>query len=902
MLLLALALAADPPPRLTHDDARLLLSKDAVWFTHGSARIRLDLTDGRVLESAQDDPTRLGGFTLTKVAEARNNLLSVGFGTGTFQLAGVRFATLAGDDLLLATPDTLTRVHPDGTQESTRAKGIRYAVGLPNGGIAYTGEDLTIRGKTASCDLTGPKGPVMAPEIAGDPVVVRDANSVLLVSMECEPVAMVPIKSRAAALTADTLWILTSQELLRFPWRSGKLGAPERLQVSANPAFEARGDALAMRLGTLVWDPFAGTITSVAAASPAASGPAAPYDTVGARTGDLGLRLTPTGTRVVNLTTGRDVGVEIPRWARQGLISTDGRLVLLVDEPASGPRSALLEVATGRELWVVTRSMAPILLTSRALVWSELGAKGRGEPAARLVVDTATGTQAYTLTSTTAISGSWIDAVLTGPDGTILSLQSGKLPAWPAVVAPVPLEGAAADDPLHRATNPPAAVADPARVAALQGVLGTTAANPLEALLPPRAWPPRSEGAVIFSTERKPLSPGRSVAGLTNVRINTNPVTLPLRPERPVLVIIGDPEEVPARILDAAADPDIDLLFGLSEEAFARRMVALREEGEAEGLWAFTLEHDPAQTVEVGDFGDDLAVHLGLPNPGAMFVDKDGRVLAEGTLREVADRLRWRDLGAVKLPKPEAATWRYRAAEPVTQVAALLDGAVAFRSERTVGVLNADGSLRWTRDERRLPRTTGLWTMGDVVMAGSRDVRAWSAKDGADAWQIHGSLGAVGDGWALLDGPLGDFVVGPDGKGHGLLPGMYEKLEAPSASGDVLWFDGPEGWRCGQRLDLSSSGCAPGQPIGRLVVGRDGDDRVAWNADGDEVWRLSAPQLSVEGDRFLVQLGTATGPWVAIDGKGKPTQLLLTDAMPALGPAATFGTVDGDIVAWGRGK
>ena len=77
---------------------------------------------------------------------------------------------------------------------------------------------------------------------------------------------------------------------------------------------------------------------------------------------------------------------------------------------------------------------------------------------------------------------------------------------------------------------------------------------------------------------------------------------------------------------------------------------------------------------------------------------------------------------------------------------------------------------------------------------------------------------------------------------------------------------------------------------------------MAWNADGDEVWRLAAPQLSVEGDRFLVQLGTATGPWVAIDGKGKPTQLLLTDAMPALGPAATFGTVDGDIVAWERGK
>lgn len=986
LLLTSLASAAAPIPT-THRDRQLLISgsPEQVWVAEDDALIHLDPVDGHVIERLPLDPTSYGTFTVTMDRRKAH----VAFERGSFDLDQVRTITLAPmpngtADLLLTTPDTLTRVHPDGTQEAIRTRDIESVTGLPNGSIAYTrsGGDLVIHSPGAICTLEGVHGAVIAPATDGDPVMVRGTAGVLLVSPDCEPVGFAPLASRSAALTASGLWVLTDETLLHFA-RSGTAVTTVMTSttIAAGTRAEACGDAPCLIFGTLAWNPLTGRMTTRPDTRRRAVSTPSPYTLVGTQVdpdiNPYALRLVPGGTRIVNTATGHDVGVQIPRWARQGIVSADGRLALIVDDdgPESAPgseapgrpglggapstplggrtpppsarmapstartapagraalpdpagrappgaqdgepprtsRSALFEVATGREIWSFPALCNPDVLTATGFVINQGGVW--------YLIDSATGQDVYLLArewpGTAATRSPWLDAVLIPAPSTWWSekvdpatpparrLGGEPLPAWKPVQAPAPADAGLADDPLRRATSSTSNHADlpnfaaesaasAARLQALASTLHSTAENPLSALLVTPPWPAQAEGSVTFATTRNPLKPGRSVAGLTGFTVNTNPVGLPLRAGRPTLVIIGPEDLVPERVLATAKDPGVDVLWASTEaEPYTRRDC---DEG---GLAALTNDHDAQQTVEAGDFEDGLAEKLGLPNPGAMLIGPDGRVLVEGTLEAVASALQWRNVGDARLPRPATAEWRYTGPASVTGVAALADGGVAFLASGTVGVLNADGGLRWSSPQV----ADTVATAGDrVITQGRGGIVARSATDGVQAWKDGGSLLAVGDTWLLADrGTVNALMRTSDGTA-GRTVGRPQK---PTARGDALWEEVADGWRCGvgvkeDALDVWH-GCTPGDTVDGVQVGLDAGALTGTKDHGDVVWTVDGVSaLRVDHDTVLAQLGSAGGPWATVDKRGKVTRLLLTDAAPSGAPGRIYGTVDGAIVAW----
>jgi hypothetical protein len=539
------------------------------------------------------------------------------------------------------------------------------------------------------------------------------------------------------------------------------------------------------------------------------------------------------------------------------------------------------------------------------------------------LIDSATGRDVYQLAREwpgTAATRPWLDAVLIPAPSTWWSekvdpatpparrLGGEPLPAWSPVQAPAPTEGAIANDPLRRATFaaarssstadlPNFAAESAARAARLKLLAARlhaspTAENPLSALLVTPPWPALPEGSVTFATTRNPLKPGRSVAGLTGFTVNTNPVGLPLRAGRPTLVIIGPDDLVPDRVLATAQDPAVDVLWASTEAEPYMGAEDLREGG----LAALAGEHDAQQTVEIGDFEDGLAEKLALPNPGAMLVGPDGRVLVEGTLGAVASALQWRNMGDARLPRPANAEWRYTGPAAVTSVAALADGGVAFLAPGTVGVLNADGSLRWSSPEV----ADTVATAGDRVLTqGRTGIVARSAADGVQAWKDGGSLLAVGDTWLLADrGTVNALMRVSDGTA-GRTVGRPQK---PTARGDALWEEVAEGWRCGVGVKEDGMdvwlGCSPGDTVDGVQVALV-EGSLTGAKDGDEVWTVDGVSvLRVDHDTVLAQLGSAGGPWATVDKRGKVTLLLLTDAAPSVAPGRIYGTVDGAIVAW----
>ncbi len=925
LLLLALlpSTRAGTPVPTTHRDRQLLVagSPEQVWIAADDDLLHIDPADGHVLESVHNDTTAYGSFTVT----LDHRKAHVSFEHGSFDLDQVRDIALAtmpdgSADLLLTTPDTLTRVHPDGTREAIRAKDIDGVANLPDGNVAYTraGGGLVIHSPGASCTLDGAEGEVIAPTRVGDPVILRGASGILLVDTECEPVAFAPLPSRAAALTASGLWVLTDDTLLHLASSGTSM---QSVAVAGVTRAATCGDAPCFSLGDLVWDPFTGT-TARRPIIRRGLPPPRPYTVVGTQmepsVNPYALRVTASGTRVVNTASGHDIGSEIPRWAREGVVSADGRLAIVVDEDAppdaagSTGRSALFEVATGRELWSFPAPCNPEVLTATGFVVTQ------GE--AWYLIDTATAKEAYQMARAwpdPPRRNPWLDAVLIPAPGTWWAtrvdpstaparrLGGAPLPRWRPVEAPTPAEGGLADDPLRRALWSSLSHADfpnfaaesaalAARLTALGDALHSTAANPLSALAALPAWPTHAEAGVPFLTPRKPLAPGRSVAGLTGFTVNTNPVSLPLRAGRPTLVIASADGTVPDRLLAAARDPGMDVLWASTDVV---RYLDASPEGLARRLGGLAAQHDPQQTVEAGDFYDELAEKLGLPKPGAMLVGPDGRVLVEGALEVVAAALQWRGIGDTRLPRAEAGLWRYAGPARVTSVSALADGGVAFQAADTVGVLNADGTLRWSTPER----ADQLGTSGDRVITHARSgIVARNARDGAAAWKDIGALLATGDTWVMSDRRTVDALLSTsDGRSR---LGVAQPKH-PTSRGDTLWEDVADGWRCGAAVTGDGIdiwvGCTPGDTVEGTQVALRAGALTGSDNDGDVLWTLPAvATVTVDRDAVLAQLGSTGGPWVTVDKRGKARLLLLTDTAPTVAPGTIYGTVDGAVVAW----
>lgn len=942
-LLASPALAGDvPPPRPPAHDVTTLLVRGApgheeAWVATETELVQLDLADGHVLEVHEVDAGDFGAFHVTTAKRKAH----VTFPTGSFDLDGVRSATLAprsppvpdgSMDLLLTTADAITRVHLDGTQETIRARGIERVAGLPSGHVAYSGtEGLTIHGPGTSCTLDAARGQVVAPDRDGDPVLVRGRAGVLVVDTDCAPLAYAPLAARAATVTATDLWVLTDDALVRYPRPAPGRGPtpPTVLGISGATGARACGDTVCIEVGTLLWDPFTGTTTpnprppEVLVERSARPKPA-PWTLVGAQV-DLAespyaLRAVPGGTRVVNRATGRDVGVQLPRWTQRGVVSADGKLALVVDDDgpvdAAGKasRTTLFEVATGNALWTLPIACNPSVLTATAFVATQ----GTG----MYLVDTRTGHEALVITRRGASKGHWLSAGLVrapadwwaakaDPDAPLVaSLGGATLPALQPVAAPVPADAGPADDPLRRATTPgsdhaglPRFGAADSAVAARKQALGTAlrsgAENPLEALVPAAPWPAHAAGSVTFDVATKALKPGRSVLGPTGVMVDGNPLALPLRAGRPTLVVLGEDGAIPRRVLAAAYDPAVDVLWA-GPPVEGPHGASYDVPG---SLQALVDAHDEGQTVHSGDFASELSAKLGVPSPGAVLVDPEGRVLAEGSLDAVEDLLLWRGVTGLKVPKPLAADWQYTGPEPVVGFAALDDGGVAFVTGRHAGVVNADGALRWA-----LPDPAGVVrAAGGLVVAGtSRGVAARDAGTGAVAWTSAGELGVAGRSWVQVGAPRsGVLLTAADGKpgAPGALSVIAEPPAGMGARGDALTFAFGE-WTCSTGVTNAAladpwAGCTLGQALDGAWIAHADGELAGMDADGDVLWTLAPVSAArVEGGVLLAQLGTPSGPWVTVDKKGRLTRLLLSDTAPAAAPGTIYGTVDGALVAW----
>lgn len=942
-LLLSPALAGEvaPPRPLTHDVTTLIVrgapGHEEAWVGTETELVHVDLADGHVVQSLEVDPGDYGAFHVTTAKRKAH----VTFPTGSFDLDGVRSATLAprsppaadgAMDLLLTTADSVTRVHLDGTQETIRAKGIERAAGLPSGHLAYSGtEGLTIHGPGTSCTLDAAKGQAVAPDRDGDPVLVRSRAGVLVVDTDCAPLAYVPLAARAATVTSTDLWVLTDDALVRYP-RPGSTGgaqAPTVVGISGATGAAACGDTVCIEVGTLLWDPYSGK--TQANPQPAdvlvdrgARPRAAAWTLVGAQVdvaeSPYALRAVPGGTRVVNRVTGHDVGVQLPRWTQKGVVSADGKLALLVDD--DGPvdaggkasRTTLFEVATGKILWTLPISCNPSVLTATAFVATQ--ASGM------YLVDTRSGREAFVLTRRGAANGHWLSAGLvkapadwwaSKPDAAaplVASLGGATLPALQPVVAPIPADAGPADDPLRRASTPGSdhaglphfAAADgavAARKQALGSALRSSAENPLEALATGAAWPEHASGSMAFAVTKRPMKPGRSVLGSTGVMVDGNPLALPLRAGRPTLVILGEDGAVPRRVLAAAYDPAVDVLWA-GPPVEGPHGPSYDAPG---SLQALVDAHDEGQTVHSGDFATELSAKLGIPNTGAMLVDPEGRVLAEGTLDVVEDLLLWRGLADLNVPKPLAADWAYTGPEPVLALAGLDDGGVAFATGRHLGVLDADGTLRWSlADPAQVVDTAG----GLVISGTARGVVARDPATGATAWTNPGQLGITGRSFVLVSGHRsGVLLRAADGKPGGLaaLASVGEPPPGMGTGGDALTFPFGE-WTCSTGVTDAAlvdpwAGCTLGQELDGAWIARVDGELTGMDADGDALWTL-APVSSarLDGPVVLAQLGTSSGPWATVDKKGKLTRLLLSDAPPDTAPGTLYGTVDGAIVAW----
>lgn len=928
-----------PPIPLTRAEPQLIVTgasgQEIVWFEAAGVALRLDPIDGHIVDRQPVPTDSLGSYTI-RSSPSPPRTVTVTYAGGSFELPRVRGWALAssapGADLLLAASEQLIRVHPSGVQEVINAPAIHHVAGLPDG-VAYTHGDhrasgrvagLVVHGAGSACFLDGPDGPIVAPLRAGDPMILRDRERTLLVGSDCAVLAALPVHAQAATLSSEALWLLTDRALLRYPRHADAFGPPRSVAVAGPTGAVDCGDPC-LTLGPLIWNPFSGERSVRGVGAPPRQ-PASAFTLVGGGDGTFRLRAVPGGTRVINTVTGHDVGVEIPRWARHGVVSADGRLALIVsDDPA--PTTALFEVATGRERWSVPSGSNPMLLTSRGAVLN---------PPDPVLIDTATGRSALKLVRGDSGRDAWLDGNLVVVPGdwwatkpaadapivaTLHATGGGealRAPRWPEVVAPEPADAGPADDPLARAIAsrgtqdaPPVPLdglphllaaerARSARILELAEVLRVLA------LRGHGDWPPSSVKTVDVAVKRRSLPPGRLVGGVTGLTLHNNPVTLPLRPGRPVLVVIGTDGQLPDRLLSAARDPAIDVLWALGDDdpyglelgGALERLVGESGGGLVlPGLIGLLSEHDPGQTVEVGGFGEELARHLGLPLPGAMLVDADGHVLAEGNIETVADAMRWRNLEGVRVAKPTPWEWRYEGPEPVRTVAALADDGVAFRTDRTVGVLTGDGRLRW--DVALVGKQVHV--AGDLVLVSDgRRVVALNAVDGVERWTADGSVVAVGATFAwVAERSYGRILSLTTGESSIQLRGIVH----PDGVGDVLWFDGPEEWRCGVTPSGAPVKCGYGDRFGSTVLSWDPPELTAVSDEGRELWTTTVAVWRIQGTHLLACLGSASGPWVELDARGRPVAVLLSDAPVETNPSPSglrrlYGTERGAVVAW----
>lgn len=951
------AQAVQPPqPRNSQGPelvVRGLPGAEEVWIFDQKELIRVDQRSGRVLTTVTQVKDPVSAF---RAANPKTIFID------RWSQAWLAPLPDGRTELLYHSSNYLTRVHSDGSGNAVgRTQQVTSAAGLPDGGTAYVdGRGLTITGPIAVdgaegdyCTLPGARGDVVAPDHVGDPVLLVDPwVGVLLIGPNCRPSGFLAIEAITAALTPDALWVVAHDDergvaLSRFP-RPGASGEVISVGVAGATRSETCGDLPCFAFGALRWNPFTGETSAMpnpAADDPPQEPPERPYALVGAtprwRPGPnprtdanrYALRRVPGGTQVVDLSSGHDIGVQIPRWPYDGVVSPDGKLALIVDRngPPAGvssppkdggdpdeptDRTALFEVATGRELWSLPVLVRPESLTASAFLVHKLAATWLRMPEddGLYLVDTRTGRDAYLLTrpgpewhtqwlrAGLLHAGTWWSEHPTTETVPRVALGGASLPRWSPVRAPVPAEGALADDPLYRVLTDPLGGTNfdgddatrTARLHELQVWLGTDDENPLTAFSPTGAWPAQALANRGASPPTEPLRPGRQVPALSGFLDRRTPLHVPLQTGRPTLVVLGPSALIGPRLATTGWDPDVDLIWATDEGDRARWPAGPGEHD------AFSVLRGGQRRATLGD-PMALATALGIPNPGAVLVGADGRVLAEGDLAKMEGLVQGRGLEGLQLPQPRAPDWAYAGPEVVTSVAGLADGGVAFVTAHHVGALDRDGRLRWVQ----VTSAVAVHASGDRVITSGAFAwdTAYDARSGTALWELAGSGGiqATGSDWALAEqgGPSRLYRL-DDGAPGSELRGVVQPQGGRGLSMAVA-----DGWRCaveqtGAILSRSWGDCWPGhRALGLLLTTSDGA-LAARTDDGSARWtQAGVVELRILGDVVLVQLGGILGPWATLTADGKLAAQFASDVEPSPAPGVVFGVVDGAVVAWG---
>ena len=608
------AMPLEDPPQPSSSKGRELIVRETssgseVWVVDDREMVQLDPVSGRVLRAEAPVPLA-ERFRST----LRDHGWKPGWQNQLWTTAGVDGAT----DLLASLSKGLFRIRADGarlTVPGTGHSNVTSAAGLADGSTAFVdGRGVTIADASGgTCTLPGARGTLVAPRRSEDPLLlVAPWVGVLTIDLACRPIAFLASMVGAAALSSDALWVLERDQqdgelLSRYP-RPGDRASVTSVRVTGRSSAALCGEAPCFAVGDVRWDPFTGqtdTVPSVPAeVQPARLNPhlslvGTVFDT---SVNPYALRRVPEGLQVVNTLTGRDVGARISRWAEGGVVSADGRLALLVDR--DGPithgrsdRTALFEVATGREVWSLPVAVRADTLTASAISLHKLAGTDMRMPVEQgwYLVDTMTGRRGYLFTRFARHLGiQWLRAGLSEaigwwgadpatPGEPTFQLGDGRvLQPWPGLVAPLPSEGAPADDPVHRALAAASGAQDGGRIRELQIALGTDAENPLDAFSPSGPWPEQA-GLGDAPRSTAPLTAGRLLPKLVDFRAERDLVQLPLQAGRPTLVVMGPSAAIGLHLQRLALDPFVDLLWATEAET-PRWPWDRFEEGEPDGI------------------------------------------------------------------------------------------------------------------------------------------------------------------------------------------------------------------------------------------------------------------------------------------------------------------------------
>ncbi len=159
----------------------------------------------------------------------------------------------------------------------------------------------------------------------------------------------------------------------------------------------------------------------------------------------------------------------------------------------------------------------------------------------------------------------------------------------------------------------------------------------------------------------------------------------------------------------------------------------------------------------------------------------------------------------------------------ITATGQILTGAWDSYSHRSIGMLDAEGTILWSRDD--------LWSVAMAMSPDESEIYTHTSNTRSISVLNPENGQTVRD--FELDHPLNQWVVGPDGRIYGWLAAETEDLVCVSpADGQILWSETITG-----NTHLGYPAIADG-----VVIIADGDDFVsAFDLDGSPLWKTAIP-------------------------------------------------------------